>query len=92
MLSINLFNFPDNFSPNQTSCKEPTMQTPYSSYDLTVGYGSVIKHLSWDDQFTCKDNPDLQLEKLRQLSQFIINIVESKSEYNNLPPARGGYM
>lgn len=92
ILSINLFDFPDNFSDNSTSCKLGTTQIPYSSYDLTVTYRTRIKHLSWSDQFTCKDNPNLEVQKLRELGRFIIDIIESKAEYKKLPPARGGYL
>lgn len=86
VLSINLFDLPNDFSDTQPSCK-----TPYSSYDLTIVYGNTVKHLSWIDHTGCNDkNPTTQ--KLNELSQVIIHIIEQKQEYKNLPTARGGYL
>lgn len=86
ILSINLFDLPNDFSDTQLSCK-----IPYDSYDLTVVYGSEIKHLSWIDHRGCNDeNPTTQ--KLNELGQLIIQTIEQKQEYKNLPSARGGYL
>lgn len=86
ILSINLFDLPNNFSDDQPSCK-----TPYSSYDLTVVYGSTTKHLSWIDHTGCNnENPTIQ--KLNELNKLIISIIEQKQEFKNLPSARGGYL
>ncbi len=86
VLSINLFDLPNDFSDTQPSCK-----TPYSSYDLTIIYGNTVKHLSWIDHKGCNDkNPITQ--KLDELSQLIIHIIEQRQEYKNLPSARGVYL
>lgn len=86
MLSINLFDLPNDFSDAQPSCK-----TPYTSYDMTVVYGNTVKHLSWIDHIGCNnENPITQ--KLNELSKLIISLIEQKQEYKNLPSPRGGYI
>lgn len=86
VLSISLFDLPNDYSDTQPSCK-----IPYSSYDLTVVYGSTVKHLSWIDHTGCNnENPITQ--KLNELSKLIISFIKQKQEYKNLPSAQGGYL
>ena len=65
------------------------MVTPYSGYYFEVAYDSKIKQLWWDDEIT---NENIKADKLRELSQLIRDIIESKDEYKQLPPAKGGYL
>jgi uncharacterized protein (UPF0333 family) len=64
----------------------PMGMTPCSSYYLKVQSDSVLKELSWND---CKG--EIRSE-FKQFTNYIIDIIQSKSEYKQLPPAKGGYI
>jgi hypothetical protein len=61
---------------------------PHATYEFEVKRNSSIKHLYWDDAII---NQNAQAIKLRELIKLIRIIIESKPEYSQLPPARGGY-
>jgi len=88
MKEIDFFAYPDRFSVSVHSGESTGMITPYSSYYFKVAYDSGLKELWWEDKITNKDE---KAEKLRELIEFIKNIVEAKKEYKELPPPRGGY-
>ena len=63
--------------------------TPYPTYYFRVEYNSDTKELLWHDNMLTEDEKAM---KLRELINFIRNIIESKEEYKKLPPAQGGYL
>jgi hypothetical protein len=69
-----------------TEPKGNMMVTPCSSYYLKVQINSEQKELSWDN---CRGKIS---DKFQQFSNYIIQIIESKEEYKNLPTSRGGYL
>lgn len=62
------------------------MVEPCSSYYLKVQINSEQKELSWDN---CRGRIS---DKFQQFSSYIIQIIESKDEYEKLPTPRGGYL
>ena len=88
MIEIDFFNYPDKFAVQVPSGQNVGIVTPYSKYSFHVLYDSKTKDLSWDDEIT---NSDPKADKLRNLIQMIQNIIESKNEYKQLPPATGAY-
>ena len=89
MVEIDFFNYPDKFSVSVPAGELKTEVTPYSTYFFRVTYGSQTKELLWHDKIT---NPDEKAGKLRELINFIRNIIESREEYKQLPEASGGYL
>jgi hypothetical protein len=88
MVAIDFFNYPDDFKVNITG-DIIGIVTPYPSYYFKVEYASGVKELRWEDEIT---NPDVKADKLRELIDFIRDIVESKAEYQALPEPRSGYL
>jgi hypothetical protein len=60
--------------------------TPCSNYSLKVRADNVEKEISWDD---CRGEIN---EKLQELTDHIISVIQSNEAYKNLPAAKGGYM
>ncbi len=89
MIGINFFDYPENFSVFIPPGEGITRVTPYSTYYFKVEYNSKIKELSWEDNIT---NEDKKAEKLRELTELIRDIIESKGEYKRLPSPRGAYL
>lgn len=81
MIEINFFDYPDKFSFKQ-------VVIPYSRYYFKVQHNGQIKELSWDEKIVLDDK---RADKLRELISYIMNVIQSKEEYKNLPPAKGGY-
>ncbi|HAW50477.1 TPA: hypothetical protein DCX16_05980 [bacterium] len=89
MIEIDFFNYPNKFSVFVPPGEVVGIVTPHSSYYFKVEYDSKIKEMWWEDNIT---NEDAKAEKLRELINLIINIIESKEEYNKLPEPRGVYL
>lgn len=89
MVGIDFFGYPDNFSVSVPSGEATCAVTPHSSYYFKAQYDSKVKELWWDDNIC---NEDEKAEKLRELINLIIGIIESKEEYKKLPSPRGGYL
>jgi len=89
MIEINFFGYPDQFSVSVPPWQSGGLATPHCSYYFRVEYDSKVKELSWEDNIT---NPDKRADKLRELITLIRDIIESKEEYKQLPPPRGGYI
>jgi hypothetical protein len=87
MDEIGFVSYPDTFLAVTTDTIIQMVQ-PYPTYDFEVKLNSSIKHLYWDDEII---NQNTQAIKLRELIKLIRTIIESKPEYSQLPPARGGY-
>ena len=89
MVEIDFFDYPDEYKATVFPWQSKGLKLPYSSYYFRVEYDSKTKELSWKDNIL---NKDKRAEKLRELIKFIRDIIESKEEYKQLPPARGGYI
>jgi hypothetical protein len=87
MREIDFFIYPEHFAV--TIGDTVGIITPHSTYDFQVNYKSTTKHLHWSDSVLSDDTAAV---KLRELVLLIRSIVESKPEYSQLPPARGGYL
>lgn len=89
MVEIDFFEYPDRFSVPIPPDGMVIMVTPYSSYYFKVKYDFKIKELWWEDEIK---NENIEADKLRELIKLIRDIIESKEEYKQLPPPRGGYL
>ena len=88
MIEIDFFNYPETFTVARTDTIVVSIE-PHATYDFEVKYNSSIKRLHWDDGTISNDQ---RAERLRELIRLIQSIVETKPEYRQLPPARGGYL
>ena len=66
--------------------EENVAVTPCSSYYLKVQINSEQKELFWDN---CRGRVN---DELQQFTDYIIQVIESKDEYKELPDAKGGYL
>lgn len=89
MVEIDFFRYPDVFKVDVHESEVIGIITPYSTYYFEVEYPSGTKELKWEDEIT---NTDEKADKLRELIELIINIIESKAEYQVLPAPSGGYL
>ena len=87
MSEIGFFDYPEHFAAATGDTASFIM--PYSTYEFEVSYESTTKRLHWSDSVISDDTAAV---KLRELIQLIRSIIESKPEYSQLPPARGGYL
>jgi hypothetical protein len=85
--NIDIFSYPDTFVAQHTDTI--TFITPYPTYLLRLTLDSRTKVVFWEDSMISSDT---RTKKLRVTFQFIRELVESKPEYKQLPPARGGYL
>lgn len=88
MRESGFFEYPDEFAISVES-GVTMMVTPYYSYYFRVFHGGVEKELRWEDRIK---NENADADRLRDLIDLIIDIIESKKEYKELPPPTGGYM
>lgn len=86
MKDIGFFNYPDQFIEPEFERQTPFQ--PSTIYNFEVVSESGRKKLKWLDGYYGQSE---QAKKLRELIQYIANIIESKPEYQQLPPARGAY-
>jgi hypothetical protein len=87
ILDIDLFAFPDTFIIDDTTGTIGIIAPAYT-YKLHIKYQTEIKEFYWKDEIT---NQNIEADKLRELFYLIIGIIQSKEEYQALPPAKGGY-
>jgi hypothetical protein len=88
MEQIGFFSYPDTFIVRPRDSIR-TIIMPNNTYEFKVTSRSMLKELYWDDAIIA-DDP--QATRLRELIALIREIVESKPEYQRLPPARGVYI
>lgn len=88
MEQIGFFSYPDTFVVTSRDSIRSFI-TPNNTYDFEVVSRSITKNLCWDDAIIASD---ARGARLRELIALIRKIVESKPEYQRLPPARGGYL
>jgi len=88
MLEIDFINYPGSFSVEVAPGEAVGQRIPYPSYYFQVEYDSQVKELFWEDKII---NGSERADRLRELIRLIIDIIESKEEYQNLPSPSGGY-
>lgn len=90
MVEIGFFQYPTVFRVRVPPWDSIGIVTPYSTYIFkVVSHGVVVKQLRWDDEI-CNENE--RAENLRELIRLIIEIIESKPEYQRMPKPRAGYI
>ncbi len=89
MLEIDFFNYPDKFSVTVADNETKTLVAPYFTYFFRVEYNGKTKELIWHDKYVNSDPP---ANKLKELINLIVGVIESKDEYKALPAPTGGYM
>ncbi len=89
MVEIEFFDYPEEFSVSVPPGESVGRVTPYSRYYFKVEYDSRVKELWWEDEII---NPNEKAGNLRELIQFIRDIIETKEEYKKLPEPTSGYM
>lgn len=92
MTEIDFFNYPEIFAvdPRISGNIVEAEVTPYSSFYFKVQNGAQTKELQWDNKYIMTE--DVQAGKLKDLIRLVIGIIQSKPEYQALPPPRSGYM
>lgn len=79
----------DLFNKESKIKADPDIQVgmiPCLSYYLKVQDSDLVREINWDN---CTGEIS---EAYRQFADFVINLIESKKEFKDLPPAQGGYM
>jgi hypothetical protein len=86
-VAIDINSYPDTFvvQTGDTVC----IITPYATYNTKVRMGPTWKEVYWEDSIVSSDP---RATRLRQVLAFIQALIEAKPEYQQLPPARGGYL
>jgi hypothetical protein len=88
MTEMDFFGYPDKFSIDVADNETKVERIPYPSYLFKVQNGGKVRELLWHDKYF---NSDARGDKLKELINLIINIIESKEEYQKLPEPREGY-
>ena len=86
---MDFIGYPDNFSVEVASVEIAGQRTPYPGYYFKVEYNSRVKEPWGDDKII---NQSQEADRLRELVDLIIGIIDSKGEYNDLPAPKGGYI
>jgi hypothetical protein len=89
MIEIDFIDYPDIFSIEVAPGEAVGQRIPYPSYFFRVEYNSQVKELFWEDKII---NESEEADRLRELIRLIIDIIEAKEEYQNLPSPKGGYI
>lgn len=89
MIEINFFDYPENFVVPPEDIIGGV--TPFDKYRFFVEYCGIIKNVTWNagDLYHKRFRDAVHL---KELCDLIIEIIESKPEYKNLPKPRGGYV
>lgn len=83
MNEIGFLDYPENFSEE---CEPDLMTSKESNYQITIEHNSEIKKVNYHTGTYEEGNPCKEdYEKLRSLTHKIIDIIESREEYEQLP-------
>ncbi len=88
LVQIDLFSYPDTFVV-QRKDSLVTFFTPYQTYIFKVFHQHSLKNCYWEN---CILSDDDRATRLRSTITYIRSIIESRREYKQLPPPRGGYL
>ncbi len=87
--ALNYFTMPDTFKYISWDSINVSIDPDPGEQILRIQYRSLDKTIIWT--YPPVENNG-QFNELLELQKFIITIIESKPEYKELPPARGGYV
>lgn len=88
MVEIGLFNYPEVFAIPTPKRGIVGIVTPATQYRITVRNGDLTKSLSWLDEIIDPKMPEA--DKLRELFQLIIKIIEEQPDFKKLPERKAG--
>ncbi len=88
MKNIDIVSYPEVYKP-ETLSPNKTFVTPYQTYELVIVYDGKTKKILWEDENL---NNSSKAKKLRALINSIVETVQNKEEYEELPQPKGGYM
>ncbi len=89
MVEIGFFDFPADFNDRIPADLETTqIVTPGQRYYFKTQAGQTVKELNWDAGRIYEDQMSKDLESLTKL---IIQIIEPKDEYKQIPQPTSGY-
>lgn len=88
MVEINFFDYPEAFSIPTPQNGILGRVTPATQYRITVRNGDLAKSLSWLDEIIEPKMPEA--DKLRELFQLIIKIIEGQPDFKKLPERKAG--
>jgi hypothetical protein len=91
MLEIEIMSYPESFEPPYAEHYKADMVRivePHMTYDLHVTFAGQTKDITWNDTNTSKLK---KAEELRELYQYIDELIRHKEAYYKLPNAVGGY-
>jgi hypothetical protein len=89
MVEIDFFSYPRNYQP-QREGDVHGYTTPSSIYYLEFKDDTGTKIVQWSDKYYVPD--DAGYEKLMELADQIIDIIEAKPEYKKLPKPTAAYL
>jgi hypothetical protein len=89
MIEINFFDFPEVFVVPRKDVYGYV--EPFDRYRFFVEYRGFKKSVKWDAEEIYRKRNN-EATALKELCDLIIEIIESKPEYKNLPKPRGGYL
>jgi hypothetical protein len=92
MIEIDFFSYPKDFKIVVPEGESYGIVHPSSSYYFRVKYKSEVKELTWDNKDFFIFYKDEKADRLVELIKLIINIIETREEYQKLPPPAGRYM
>jgi hypothetical protein len=91
--SVNFFDFPDTIRQEVGSDSIMALTVPNPGIQfLRVQYKEQDKTVYWYAYLRDSQGNNDHATMLIQLTSLIIDIIESKPEYQSLPPAEGGYL
>lgn len=91
MQEIDILNYPSKFAPPYADNLEPGMKRivmPHETYSLNVTFDGSTRDIYWDDT---NMSEAAKAKALRELFDYINEIIMNKDEYKKLPAFVGGY-
>lgn len=88
MVAIHFFDYPEVFSIPIPKSGEVGIITPSTRYEIVVWNGEITKTLIWQDEIF--DPTTAEADNLRELFQWMINMIQEHPEYKKLPERQAG--
>ena len=88
MAAINFFAYPETYAYNAMGDPRFGIVTPADSYHFIVRNGGQTKTVEWTDNIVPPPTPDA--ERLQELSQLIVRIIQAHPEVQRLPERKAG--
>ena len=88
MIDIDFFSYPKSFDPTFEGSVIGSTES-FLAYYLEYQNETGSKVVYWDTEFVAPE--DIQYNNLRELAQLILEIIQAKPEYQDLPKPTSGY-